>query len=77
MPTLQEDYITPYIYYIIIGADNEKTKNHINIYFNGKEKLIPGTIAKFESIKKLTIQEVAEVFKGTKGIIEYSGDFKN
>lgn len=48
----------------------------IIVYYRGQKYEVPNNDIEFSSVDQLTIEEVAEAFKGTNGIIALKGDFK-
>lgn len=46
------------------------------VYFQGQQYEVPNNDIEFSSVDQLTIEQVADVFKGTNGIIALKGDFR-
>lgn len=71
-------YITPYKYRIELNEDFcQKSNNGFIIYFDDLQRIISSLSTEFLSTKQLTLQEVVDKLKRTKGIGSISGEFKN
>ena len=68
-----EKVIKPFLYWGILDKPVDKPRE---IYFKGIPRLIDTQNIVFSSLKQLSVIEVEEKFKGTLGIVSYSGDFK-
>lgn len=68
-----EKVIKPFLYWVILDKPVDKPRE---IYFEGIPRLIDTQNIVFSSLKQLSTIEVEEKFKGTLGIVSYSGDFK-
>ena len=68
-----EKVIKPFFYCFILDKPVDKPRE---VYFEGMPRLIDTQNIVFSSLKQLSTIEVEEKFKGTLGIVSYSGDFK-
>lgn len=67
-----------YRYIVEFNINNSILKGtFFEIYINGKYRLIDQPVLYFDSVHKLNIKEVYEMFEGTTGIKKITGDFKN
>jgi hypothetical protein len=76
--TMEPMYITPYKYRVELNIDFcQRSNNNFIIYFDNLQMVVPEIYAEFFSMKQLTIHEVVDKLKGTKGIKSISGEFKD
>lgn len=75
----EKEYITPFVYkFEFTNKSNPKDeKNEYVIMFEGREVKVDSNIVQFNSQKQLSVQQVVNKIKGTKGVFSISGTFKD
>ena len=74
---MEKLYRVPYKYRFRIDKQLvEREDGKYIVYYKGKKHLLENVAIECSDKEKITREEFAKLFKGTKGITEIEGDFK-